>query len=361
MLEIDLEKNSVLDKLYAELKAEAYPLFIWGAGSMSVEVEERLKEQGIPAEGFFVNEDIKKVHILPREKRLFSLEELADKYEKINVVIGHGHFEKRKLLEEYSFIAHIYIIPNPYLQYHSKGIGRYLAEHPAETAYVMEQLADEKSRDALEAYCQVNMTDDISWLLDKDFCINGMFGLEELRLTEKENYVDVGAWEGDTIELFLQKVSGKYSSIAAIEPDPDNYAVLLEKLKGKSNISFFPYGVGKESGTLYLDRGSTQSACFSDETGEQKTEIEIKTLDLLFPEDAVSLLKISVPFLFLEVLQGCKECIKRNKPRLIINVAADNGEKVFDTVKTILDMEMGYKIAFRFDFPMPTRLYLYAY
>lgn len=363
MWENNLKKDSILDKLYAELREASYPLFIWGAGSMSVEVENRLKEQGIPIAGFFVDGDKEKIHIIPRAEKVYSLEELVNRYDKINVIMGHGHFEKRRLLEKYTFISNIYMIPNPYLQYRSYGIGTYIAEHSTEISYIMERLADEKSRDALSAYCQVSMTDDINYLLDKDFCIDGMFGLEELKLTETEDFVDVGAWVGDTIELFMQKVQGRYRSIAAIEPDPDSYSVLLNKMKDKKNISFFPYGIGKESGMLYLDRGSTQSAYFSEDNDKcvQKTEIEIKTLDALFSRKTISLLKISVPFLFLDILKGAGECIRKNRPRLVINVAADDGEKVFDTIKIILDMNMGYRIALRFDFPMPTRLFLYAY
>ncbi|EOS79042.1 FkbM family methyltransferase [Dorea sp. 5-2] len=363
MCEKDLVKDSILEEIYLELRESEYPIYIWGAGSMSVEVENRLKEQQIEVKGFFVNEDKKKSHIIQKEDRIYALDKLEDEQSKINVVIGHGHFEKRKILEKYSFINKIYIIPNPYIQYCSKGMGKYVESHKPDIENIMVHLADKQSCDALQAYCKVNETDDIRYLMNKEFCIDGMFGFEGLKLTHSERYLDVGAWEGDTIELFLEKVSEQYRHIAAVEPDPNSFFVLKQKMKGKGDIEFYPYGVGKKEGILYLDRESTQSAYFSEEKDEhgEKIEVKVKTLDSLFVNEMFSLIKISIPFLFLDVLQGCEECIKKNKPRLVVNVAADDGVKVFDTINWIFGLKLDYKIALRFDFPMPTRLYLYAY
>lgn len=362
MCENTREKKDVLRSIYQELKESGIPLFIWGAGSMSVEVENCLKEQGIPVEGFFINVGKEKAHMIPREHNIYLLEEVADKYESINVVMGHGHFEKRNLLNAYPFIKKVYIIPNPYSQYTVEGIETYWTEHKSEIESAMNCLDDDISREALKAYFKVKETNDINYLLEKDFCIGGMFEFDKLELTDTENYLDVGAWIGDTISAFLQKVSNRYQSIAAIEPDPDSVRILGETIKEKENIALFPYGVGKENGILYLN-GNSQSAYASEESNNQTDaiKVEIKTLDALFENKNVSLIKIGIPFLFLDVLKGCKDVIRRDKPRFIINVAADNGMKVFDTIRWIDSLNMDYKMALRFDFPMPTRLHLYVY
>lgn len=355
--------GSMLDKIYSELRASKLPLFIWGVGSMSKEVENCLRLQGIKIDGFFVDYEIGDVRICKRNEKVYYLKEIEEMYEKINVVIGHGHYEKRDSLKTHTFIEKIYIIANPYLQYRSKGISKYVSEHEDEINSIMEYLVDDKSRNALKAYCEVNETDNINCLLDKDFCIDGMFGFEQLCLTDDEDYVDIGAWVGDTIELFLNKTNGQYSSIAAIEADPNNFMALKENMKGKKNISFIPYGVGKEEGVLYLDRESTQSSYLADrkEDMSNKKQIEVRAIDSIFSTKKVSLIKICIPFMFLDVLQGSCECIVRNKPRLIINVAVDNGVKVFDTIKWLHNLGIGYNVALRFDFPMPTRLHIYAF
>lgn len=356
------EKKDALRTIYQELKEAGIPLFIWGAGSMSVEVENCLKEQGIPVEGFFINVGKEKAHMIPREQNIYILEEVAAKYESINVVMGHGHFEKRNLLKACPFIKKVYIIPNPYPQYRVEGIEAYWTEHKGEIESVMNCLDDDMSREALKAYFKVKETNDIHYLLETDFCIGNIFDFDKLELTDKENYLDVGAWTGDTISGFKKKVSNRYQSIAAIEPDPDSVRTLGEKIKEKENITLFPCGVGKENGILYLKNGNSQSAYASKESDSQTDtiKIEVKTLDELFENKNVSLIKIGIPFLFLDVLKGCKDVIRRNKPRFIINVAADNDMKVFDTIRWIDNLNLDYKMALRFDFPMPTRLHLYV-
>jgi hypothetical protein len=49
------------------------------------------------------------------------------------------------------------------------------------------------------------------------------FPEEIIKLNNNEVFVDVGAYDGDTIEMFLSIVSGKYKHIYAFEPDKRNY------------------------------------------------------------------------------------------------------------------------------------------
>ncbi len=45
--------NKIVTKdVYRELQASHLPIFIWEAGAMAVEVYNRLKENGISADGF---------------------------------------------------------------------------------------------------------------------------------------------------------------------------------------------------------------------------------------------------------------------------------------------------------------------
>lgn len=356
------DKKDVLEKIYEELRESEYPVFIWGLGSMSVEVEKRLEENGIKITGFFIDVDPQTAHRIPREKKIYTIAELGNIYKNINVVIGHGHYEKKDTLLKYKFIHEVYIISNPYLQYRVTGMMDYIHNHKAEIDDILNNLADDKSREALYAYCAVCETNNIDYLLKGDFWIKGMFGLEALNIGLNESYLDVGAWEGDSINAFLKETAGAYNCIYGIEPDPSTFPVLKKNMQHKDNIYLLSYGLGKEEGSFLIKNENTQSASLvKAEKVNNKTMIQVKTMDALFPSVDFSIIKISVPFLFHDILLGGEQCIRRRKPRLIVNVAADNEMKLFDTMKWILDLHMDYKIALRFDFPMPTRLYLYAY
>ena len=229
---------------------------------------------------------------------------------------------------------------------------------------IMKRLADDSSRRALHAYCMVNETDDAEYLLQDDIIIKDMFDFEGLHLTEEEKYVDIGAWIGDTIELFTKKTGGRYEHIYAVEPDPDSLEKLRENVGDYEDISIYSCGLGSKEGEVFLavDEEVRQSTrLISKKEDDSQISVKIKTLDELFGQESVSLVKIFVPFLFPDILQGGKECLLRDRPRLLVNIAMGNDTKFFEVIRWLLDLETNYQVALRFDMAMSTRLTLCAY
>lgn len=350
-----------LERTYEELKKSEYPVYIWGAGSMSMEVSARLKEHDITVCGRFITTAADHSHIVPSEEHIFTLDELKERYEKINVVAGHGHYEKTDELKSCSCIHKVYIIPSPYLQYKGPDL-EYLYQNQDKLAYIFSQLADEKSQTALERYLAVSLTNDIRYLLEADICVDGMYGFEALGISDSENFVDVGAWEGDSIHSFLHSVNHKYAKIHAFEPDPAIFRTLKHNYGDKENVVLYQLGLGEQNAELTISHSNTQSACLTASSTEPEAEkIIITTLDEALADEPVSLIKISIPFMFTDVIKGGAALIRRNRPRMIINVGADDRFSLYEAIKWISGLDASYKLALRFDFPMPTRLFLYAY
>lgn len=351
-----------LDRTYAELQTSQYPVFIWGAGSMSIEVGLRLEEHNIPVCGKFITTAAGKSHIVPSEEHIFTLDEIRETYPQIDVVAGHGHYEKIVELNGCSCIHKVYVIPNPYLQYKGPDL-EYIYHNQDKIDYIISKLADADSQTALERYLAVSLTKDIRYLSDaRNICIDGMFGLESLKITDSESFVDVGAWEGDSIRAFLNVVDHKYHKIHAFEPDPTIFQTLQRHYGNHENMILYRLGLGAQDGELSISRGNTQSACLTALSAEPEADrISIKTLDEVLADEPVSLIKIFIPFMFTDVLKGGINLIRKNRPRLIVNVAADDSFALYDSVKWLSDLDVSYKLALRFDFPMPTRMFLCAY
>lgn len=360
---IDMKKD-VTEKVYQELRKSKYPIYIWGAGKMGTKIKNRLNENGIGVEGFFVDVVHFNGEAAGEGEQIYTLDELEKRHDRIDVVIGHGHYERREAMSGLPFVHQVYMIAFPYLQYHSPGIGEWIAHHRELYHEIAGRLADDQSRKALHAYCMVNDTMDAEYLLQDDMLVKDMFDFEGLHLAERERYADIGAWTGDTVELFMEKTGGRYDHIYAVEPDPDSLEKLRESVRDDENISIYPYGLGSEAGEMYLhvDGEVRQSTSLvSQKDGDSQLPIEVKTLDQLFEKDSVSLIKIFVPFLFWEILKGGEKCILRDKPRLIVNLSIEDGTSFFDVIKWLLDLEVDYQIALRFDMAMSTRFMLYAY
>ncbi|MDE6852245.1 MAG: FkbM family methyltransferase [Lachnospiraceae bacterium] len=359
-----MENKDILTRTYDALRASSNPIYIYGAGIMSTKVEKRLKEQGIEIKGFFVDPEYYVPETSVGQKAIFSLDDLKNRQEKIDVVMGNGHYENRDKLSELPFINQVFIIANPYLQYCSKGIREWIDANHAVYTDIMERLADDQSRSALHSYCMVNETNDIEHLMNKDFMINNIFDFEGLQLTDHERFLDVGAWIGDTIDYFQQRTGNQYEHIYAVEPDPESFETLKENVKNHKNISLYSCGLGESAGEFFLDiddevRQSTRLS--KEKTKKDQMSIKVQTLDELFAGESISLIKIFVPMIFPEVLRGGKKYFLKNKPRIIVGLSLENGTGFLETIKWLMDLDAGYKIALRFDMPMPARLWLFAY
>ncbi len=349
-----------MDSIYEELRHSEYPVFIWGAGSMSVEVEKRLDENGIHPAGRFIDTPINQSHIISNSERVFSLDELEELYPKINVVIGHGHYEKADMIRSHCLVNEVYIIPNPYIQYKGPSL-QYVNENADKIDYIKNQLADERSRYVLEKYIAVSATNDIRHLLEPGIYVDGMLGFEKLNISAAETFADIGAWEGDTIDLFLRRTKNNYNHIYGVEPAPCTFKKLKSKFIARPDISLFQCGLGAQEGELYLSAEDSQSTYLSQFEINGIRKVPVTTMDHLFADKGVSLVKIFVPFMFFDILKGGENTIKQNRPRLIIYVSCDDNFSLYDTVRWIAELGMNYKLALRFDFPMPIRLILYAY
>lgn len=64
-----------------------------------------------------------------------------------------------------------------------------------------------------------------------------------LRLCDDESYLDLGAYNGDTVLEFIQK-TGKYKSITAVEPDNKSFKKLTANTGGLENLTLINACVG---------------------------------------------------------------------------------------------------------------------
>lgn len=140
-------------------------------------------------------------------------------------------------------------------------------------------------------------------------------------MTAEEVFVDVGAFDGDTIDEFLECVDGKYKKIIAFEPEPKNF----EKGKKKYSdprIEFFKYGCGdqNEISNIIHANGLEGSRLVQQELDE-KGSMRVKTIRLDdFIEEKVTYIKMDIEGMELNALRGAEKIIQRDAPKLAISV-----------------------------------------
>jgi FkbM family methyltransferase len=146
------------------------------------------------------------------------------------------------------------------------------------------------------------------------FC-DDLFGLGQ-----QETLVDCGAYDGDTLDLFLRKTSGSFKSVIAFEPDPANYAKLEERLnlmplKVRERVALHKAGTGETNERLRMDVGSGVAS----QIGRGDHEVECVSLDSTLPGVPVSFIKMDIEGSELATLAGAQSLIRKNKPILAIS------------------------------------------
>lgn len=344
------------EAIFDQIKACPYDIYIWGAGSMAKEVKKRLDEHDIKVKGYFVDEKEKSMDPVG-EQEILKKDWLINNKSEIAVVCGHGHYENIEKLREYKLIRKIFVIVNPYLQYQGPD-EKWMYNNRERISKALKKM-DCLSAKCLLAYYKVQKTGDIKDILDDEFVMDNIFSFFSGRFTENEIYVDIGAYTGDTINLFLKACGEKYKKIIAIEPNLNAYMCLEEFASKRNNIITKCCGLGKKNETMYINLDDMQSAHVSNNT--DGVAIEIYKFDDLMKQENITMVKIFVPFMAMDILEGARESILKFKPKLIIYVGADNGTHILDVIEWIDSLSLGYKVCLRYDFPMPTRLAVYAY
>ena len=172
-------------------------------------------------------------------------------------------------------------------------------------------------------------------------------------------FVDCGAFDGKTVERFINWSGGKYSKIFSFEPDPDNFKILEKFVREKNfrDVKIFNCGAWNEKTQLSFSAQNDQGASFS-ESGNIK--IAVDTIDNIVGNENISLIKMDIEGSELHALQGAIKTIKNNKPVLDI-CAYHRTEDLITLPQYIKSIHSDYKIYLRkHSFSSEFNLVIYA-
>lgn len=189
-------------------------------------------------------------------------------------------------------------------------------------------LNDEKSKETMKCYLQGHI-EVRSWPMlsvwDKDDVEMQYFPKDIIKLSQHEVFVDVGAFTGDTLEIFSNQVDA-FDKYYALEPDITRFKELkriIEKVYKKGNVIHLPVGASDKKGKAVFSQLSTGCGAVIDNDicGNGGERIEVDSIDnLLGLDERVSFIKMDIEGAEMLALYGAKNTIQRCKPKLAICV-----------------------------------------
>lgn len=242
--------------------------------------------------------------------------------------------------------------PSSFLPYYQIDLPHRILEAAPRVRAAFGLLGDEDSRRAF--------LDMLRWSLDLEFPrpAHGLgadrYFPDDLRtLRADEVFLDVGAFDGDTLEDFVAKTGGAFARAVAFEPDPENFARLEARLATmppdvRRRVDARRQGVGATAGTMgFVSAGASSTAAASGAA----LEVECVTLDSLAGELRPTYVKMDVEAMELAALGGARSLLRETAPALAV-CTYHRLDHLWEVPLAIRDIRQDYAIHLR-RYPQP--------
>lgn len=354
--------STAIDKrlLLEELKLSNLPNAIYGKGDYANTLYNFLKNNNIEIDVILIDEKyLNDSSVYWNEVPVKSVENLdLQTSERYNLIIGFSDFVTAlKNLEKFNNVEKTFFFDSiSFFDFFEKQI---LQEKWDEFYSTYLMLEDNKSREIMESFIKGKLSsfpNELYSLVEK----NQYFPNDLISLTNNEIFVDVGAYNGDTILEFLKWSEGNYSKIYALEPDEKNFKDLLFTIEENKleNIEVFNTGSWSRKTKLKFnsDPLSTVKSKFSD---DGFLSIDVDSIDNITSRSEVTYIKMDVEGSELESLKGASETISKWKPKLAIAMY-HKYDDLITIPQFILGLRPDYKFYLRQHMYITQELILYA-
>src|SRR3989338_4944697 len=329
------------------------PLVLYGAGWYAPYVRGFLARSGLEVAGCFVDDGF------TSSAETVSFDEVRGKFGRFNVVIGFADagLARRKLAQkDCGQVAGIYFfdVMGALLDY---SIDRaYVERHKEEFGMVYELLCDGLSRETYAAFLGSKLgagPEGLCGVWRKD----QYFPQDIFRLSDREVFVDGGAYTGDTLLAFIRKTKGEYERCYAFEPAPENLAKLnsLAEKQRFRDVSVIGKGLWSMAETLRFAAAEGLGGSAISPAGN--TSIAVDSVDNVAPD--ATFIKLDVEGAELEALKGAAGTIKRNRPKLAVCLYHRPGD-LFEIPLFLKSLVPEYRFYLRQHQPVSCELVLYA-
>ncbi len=350
MLSFIHEKQNSWDKL----KAEERPIFIYGMGDGAVKIMTVMRERNIPLAGIFASDEFVRGHSF-EGYRVHKLSEVEEAVEDFVIVLAFAA-GFQELVDKIQALAkeHTLIVPDVPVTGGGLFTYDYCEAHAEEISEVYNLLADEESRKVYAGILNFKISGNIDYLTPVTTTKADIYK-ELIRPTTSETFVDLGAYNGDSIRELLEFSRGKFQRIIAMEPDKKNYKKLTKFIGHSPDIDAFncvAWCVDTE--VPFATKAGRQSA-----VSNEGQMIMARSVDSILDGSRATIIKMDVEGAEREAIWGASRTIARFGPTLMISLYHRN-EDIFELPLLIRRINPKYRLYIRHQLYIPaweTNLY----
>lgn len=287
----------------------------------------------------------KKFKTLTSIFKALSLEEIYENIKEKYLIIPDATKDSlEKFLDEFPYWGRLKRYENDYEELYNRAIS--LKNHVDDYITLYNSLCDYRSKKLLYSILSNWYQFDFNSIeesFEKNF--SHYFDLDIVKCDENEVIVDAGAFIGDTVIDYINNYGiQNYKKIYCYDITQSNIEALKINLKNYHNIICYNKALSNNQEPLYISQNSiSTSANMVTQNGSEK--IESSTLDIDIKEP-ITLIKMDIEGYEKKALEGAKNHIKNDKPKLLISVY-HNHEDLWKIPKIIREYNKDYKFYLR--------------
>lgn len=326
--------------VWERAKESEKPILIYGTGNGADKILDELQRLDITVSGVFASDGFVRNRTF-RGFPVMGYSQAKEKYGDFLTLISFGS-QRKEVIENFIKISKETETCSVDVPVYGDNIFNrdFYNEHKDEIEQVRKLLCDEKSKTVYENIINFKLTGDINYLLSCETPREEAYK-NILKLGNDEIYMDLGAFNGDTIEEFLSNVSS-YKKIYAAEPDIKNFAKLEKNTQHLGNIERINACISDHCGEICFSKHGGRNGN-ADTNGNT---VKCMTVDSILGDNDVTYIKFDVEGLEKEAINGAKETIKRCRPKMLVS-CYHRSEDIFTLPLQIMSIRDDYKIFIR--------------
>lgn len=306
------------ESIWKKLGREQRPIVLYGMGDGALKVLNQCRRFGIPVSGIFASDEFVRGQSFEGFP-VRTLKETEDLWDDFVILLCFGAYLP-PLMKKILHLSRRHTLYAPDVPVFGDGLftDEYVRAHERELEKAYALLADEPSRLVFRCMVNFKLSGKISYLTQCETARDEVFK-ELLPLGSRERYLDLGAYDGDTVKEFLSLTNGRADSILALEPDPRNFKK-LQKTREKLDfpaLSLLNAGIWENDGVLSFDGRAGRSSALAQ---NGKLQVPVCSLDTLSRRyGGFTYIKMDVEGAERQALLGGRETLLRDRPKLLFS------------------------------------------
>ena len=327
--------------LWQHLKETNKPIVLYGMGNGADRLLDYLANLSIPVSGVFASDEFVRGHSF-RGFEVTNYTTAKERFGDMIVLLAFGT-QLPDVMERIMRIASEQELYAPDMPVYGDTFftPEYAAEHKEELFRVREMLSDDTSRHVFDSIINYRLTGSLSYLTDCETPVDEAYE-NILKLTDTETYLDLGAYNGDTVAEFLSHVD-HYKKIIAVEPDPRSFRKLTQNTEGLKNFTSHNLGISEGAEFIPFSSGAGRGSASA---GKMNKMFPSSSVDNLLAGEKVTYIKMDVEGQERAAIIGAEKTIKQHHPKMLVS-CYHRTEDIFDLPLLVQSITPGYKVYIR--------------